>query len=239
MKTITIILLFISLMGCAAPLRMSVAPFSPPETLPNKQKVWGLVIAADLIDTPAKSERIFGTDLSATGVLPVHLIVSNTGSEEFVVDASQVYGVASGEYFPAYNLSQAARLVRESSIGTSVATQAAAGAIAGAALGAAVGAGIGHAAGDSGRGAIAGAAIGGGTGTLSGAATGASDRHTHRFRHELAVQDFGAKNIFAGDLYRGFIYLQHQSYTALRVKVTNISRRKTEVIEIPINSVGP
>lgn len=99
----------------------------------------------------------------------------------------------------------------------------------------AAGAGIGAAVGDVGAGAAGGAAVGVSSGALSGAAAGASDSYTHRFRHELAVQDFGAKNIFAGDLYRGFIYFQRQPYTMLRVKVTNISQRKVEVVEIPIS----
>ena len=67
-----------------------------------------------------------------------------------------------------------------------------------------------------------------------GAAAGASDRYTHRFRHELAIQDFGAKNIYPGDLYRGFIYFQRQPYTMIRVKDTNVSEKKTEVLEIPV-----
>src|SRR5689334_2989481 len=104
-------------LSCAAPLKTSVAPFRAPENLPNR-KIWGLIVAVDVIDTPEQSNRIFGTDLEAAGLLPVHLIVSNKGSEEYVVDASQVFGAAKGEYFPAYTLSQAAQLVRESSIGT-------------------------------------------------------------------------------------------------------------------------
>ena len=223
-----------TLISCAAPLRTSVAPFRSPETLPNNMKVWDLIVGVDVIDTPEKSNRIFGTDLATAGLLPVHLIVSNKGSEEYVVDASQVFGIAKGEYFPAYTLSQAAQLVRDSSIGTTIAAQAALGALAVGAVGAAMGAGIGQAVGDPAAGAIGGAAVGTSTGALHGAAAGASDSYTHRFRHELAVQDFGAKNIFAGDLYRGFIYFQRQPYTVLRVKVTNISQRKTEAIEIPI-----
>jgi len=50
------------------------------------------------------------------------------------------------------------------------------------------------------------------------------------------VQDFGAKNIYGGDLYRGFIYFQAQPYTVMRVKITNISERRSEVIEIPLQS---
>jgi hypothetical protein len=225
----------LSIVSCAAPLRTSVAPFRPPETLPNNKRVWDLIVAADVIDTPEKSNRIFGTDLAAAGLLPVHLIVANRGTEEFEIDSAQVFGVYGEEFFPAYTLSQAARLVRESSIGTTIATQAAVGSLALAAAGAAAGAGIGHAAGDAGAGAATGAALGGSVGALSGAAAGASDSYIHRFRHELAVQDFGAKNIFAGDVYRGFIYFQRQPYKMLRIKVTNISQRKTEVIEVLVD----
>ena len=232
MRLISLLLL---LAGCATPLRTSVAPFRPPESLPNAKRAWDLIIAADVLDTAEKSARVFGTDLAAADILPVHLIVSNKGAQEFEVDAAQIFGIAAGEYYPAFNLSQAAQRVRESSIGTTVAAQAAVGALAMAAAGAAVGAGIGHAAGgNAGLGAATGAAVGGGTGALGGAAAGASDRYTHRFRYELAIQDFGARNIYSGDMYQGFIYFQRQPYTAIRVKVTNVSERKSETIEIPV-----
>ncbi len=234
MRKFSLIFALVLLAGCARPLRTSVAPFRPPESLPNSRTLWDLVIAADVLDTPEKSARVFGTDLGAADILPVHLVVSNKGSQEFEIDASQVFGIFAGEYYPAFNLSQAAQRVRESSIGTTVAAQAAVGALALAAAGAAVGAGAGRASGNAGAGAAAGAAVGGGLGAAGGAAAGASDSYTHRFRHELAVQDFGARNIYAGDLYRGFIYFQYQPYTALRVKVRNISERKTEIIEIPV-----
>jgi hypothetical protein len=223
--------------GCAAPLRTSVAPFRPPGQLPNAQKVWQLVIAADVLDTPEKSARVFGTDLAAADILPVQLIIENKGHQEYEIDAAQIFGAAAGEYYPAFNLSQAAQRVRESSIGTTVVGQAVLGALAGAAAGAAIGAAVGSAGGDSGQGAAAGAAIGGAVGGTSGAAAGASDRYTHQFRHELAAQDFGDRVIFSGDLHQGFIYLQVQPYTVLRVKVTNISERTTRVVEIPVTVV--
>jgi len=220
--------------GCAAPLRTSVAPFRPPESMPNAKTVGSLVVAADIIDTEDKSKRIFGTNLAAADILPIHLLVSNKGTDEFEIDSSQIFAVSQGEYFPAYTLSQAALRVRESSIGTTVAAQAALGALVLGAAGAAAGAGIGRAAGNTGAGAAAGAAVGSTSGAVAGAAAGASDSYTNRFRHELAVQDFGARNIFPGDLQRGFIYFQRQPYTSLRIKVTNVSQRKAEIIEVLI-----
>lgn len=151
-RLIAMLLTFIFLVGCAAPLRTSVAPFYSPELLPNAQTVWQLVIAADVLDTPEKSERVFGPDLAAADVLPVQVIVKNRGSQEYEIDAAQIYGVFSREYYPAFNLAQAAQRIRESSIGTTVAAQATLGALAGAAAGAAIGAAAGGAVGDAGRG---------------------------------------------------------------------------------------
>jgi hypothetical protein len=142
--------------------------------------------------------------------------------------------VAGGEYFPAFNLTQAAERVRGSSIGTTVATQAAVGALVVGAAGLQRAPASALPPGIRALGAGAGAAVGASSGALGGAAAGASDSYTHRFRHELAVQDFGAKNIYPGDLYRGFIYFQRQPYTTIRVKVTNLSERKTQVIEVPV-----
>lgn len=233
MKIQKMCLVILFLVGCAAPLRTSVAPFHLPNQIPHK-RIWQLTIATEVLDTQGKSESVFGTDLSVANILPVHLIVENTGNGEYEIDASQIFAIVEDMYYPAFNLDQAAKLVRESSIGTTVAGQAILGAIAGAVAGAAVGAAAGSVAGDTGTGAAYGAAIGGSVGGVSGAVEGASDRYTRQFRHELAVQDFGDRVIFGGDLHRGFIYFQVQPYTKLRVKVTNITERKTQVIEIPI-----
>jgi hypothetical protein len=67
----------------------------------NSRKAWDLVIAVDSLDTREKSERVFGTDLAEANILPMHLIVSNKGNQEFEVDASQIFGLSSGEYYPA------------------------------------------------------------------------------------------------------------------------------------------
>jgi hypothetical protein len=220
--------------GCAAPLRTTVAPFPAPELLPNAQRLWHLVVAADLLDTPEKSVRVFGTNLATADILPVQVVVKNTGTQEYEINAAQIYGIAGLEYFPAFNLNQAAQRIRESSIGTTVATQAVLGALAGAAAGAAIGVAAGAAAGDTGGVAASGAAIGGAVGVTGGAAAGASDHYTHQFRHELAVQDFGDRVVFPGDLLQGFIYFQVQPYRAIRIKVTNITERVTQEIELPV-----
>lgn len=234
MKVLSICLFVPMLIGCAAPLKTSVAPFKPPDQISNAQRIWDLVIAVEVLDSPSESEKVFGTDLYQAEILPVQLVVHNVGGYEYEIDSSQIFGFSEGEFYPAFTLNQAAKHVRESSIGTTVVTNAVVGAAATAAAGAAIGAAAGQAAGDAGSGAASGAAIGGAVGASAGAAGGASDSYTHQFRHELASQDFGNRVIFGGDLQQGFIYFQFQPYSMLRVKVTNISQRETKTIEIPL-----
>lgn len=110
------------------------------------QVVEGLEIAVVPIDTEARSKEVFGTDLKSANILPVHLLVKNTGRREFEINHTQIFGVTGdGQYTTAYTLNRAAQRVRQSSIGTTAVT----GAVAGAVLGAAVGAGLGAAAGAS------------------------------------------------------------------------------------------
>lgn len=135
--TITLLLLGV---GCAAPLRTTVAPFRLPDSYPSFTRIEGLELAVDPVDTEEQSARIFGTDLRSADVLPLHLIIKNGGSHEFEINAAQIFGIsAAGEFAGAYTLQQASQRVRESSIGTTAATGLAVGALTGAAAGAAIG----------------------------------------------------------------------------------------------------
>jgi len=84
-------------------VRRGCEPVSPRfvhRSFPIAQTLGGHVVAADLLDTREKSKRVFGTDLAAADILPVQLVVKNTGSQEYEIDAAQVYGMTQIEYFP-------------------------------------------------------------------------------------------------------------------------------------------
>lgn len=221
--------------GCAAPLRTTVAPFRPPESYPSSTQIEGLVLAVDPVDTEEHSTRIFGTDLRSAEILPLHLIVRNTGSHEFEINAAQIFGITTGgEFAGAYTLQQASQQVRESSIGTTAATGLAVGALAGAAAGAAIGAAAGG-----GEGAATGAAVGGAVGGVGGVAEGTSDTITHRFKRELAAHDFGDRVIAPGNIEHGFVYLKWQPYTSIRIKVFDITTNKVHEIHLPLTIRRP
>ncbi len=56
--------------ACSAPLKTSVAPLQMPATYPSSVQWEGLELAIDPIDTPSKSQPIFGTDMWEATVLP-------------------------------------------------------------------------------------------------------------------------------------------------------------------------
>lgn len=221
--------------GCAAPLRTTVAPFRLPESYPSSIQIEGLALAVDPIDTEEQSTRSFGTDLRIADVLPLHLIARNSGSHEFEINAAQIFGITTGgEFAGAYTLHQASQQVRDSSIGTTAATGLAMGALAGAAAGAAIGAAAGG-----GEGAATGAAIGGAVGGAGGVAEGTSDTITHRYKRELAAQDFGDRVIAPGNIEHGFVYLKWQPYTSIRIKVFDITTNKVHEIQLPVTIRRP
>lgn len=221
--------------GCAAPLRTTVAPFRLPESYPSSIQIEGLALAVDPVDIEEQSTRSFGTDLRTADVLPLHLIVRNSGSHEFEINAAQIFGITTGgEFAGAYTLHQASQQVRDSSIGTTAATGLAMGALAGAAAGAAIGAAAGG-----GEGAATGAAVGGAVGGAGGVAEGTSDIITHRYKRELAAQDFGDRVIAPGNIEHGFVYLKWQPYTSIRIKVFDITTNKVHEIRLPVTIRRP
>ncbi len=222
--------------GCAAPLKTDTVSFNSPSSYHNKQEIDGLQIAVVPIDSVEKSKEIFGTDLKAADVLPVHLIVQNSGSKEFEINHQQIFGVTSdGKYTVAYTLNKTAEHVRQSSIGSTAVAGAVAGTLAGAAIGAGIGAGVGYAGGNASRGAATGAIIGGTTGAAAGTAEGLSDSFTVKFKQELANLAFEDRVIFPGDIQQGFIYLKWEYYNRIRMKVLNITDNKIQELMFDVS----
>lgn len=235
-KIILISFLFSILISCASPLKTDTVTFLPPSSYPNFQTINGLQIVAIPIVSKMKLKEIFGTDLNAANILPIHLIVQNNGKNEFEINSQQIFGISpTGEYTVAYNLNKAAEHVRSSSIGTTAVTEAVAGAVVGAAAGAAIGAGIGHASGDTSTGAESGAIVGGTMGATSGSAAGLSDSFTIRFKEELANLAFEDQVVYPGEIKQGFVYMKWKNYNKIRVKIFDITSNKTEIREFNIS----
>ncbi|MDD2219262.1 MAG: hypothetical protein PHO79_01190 [Desulfoplanes sp.] len=234
-KIFTLICSALLIVACAPPMKVEDVSFIPPSSIQGCQNLEGLEIAVEPIDSLHESENIFHTDLKEAQVLPVHIIVQNTGNKEFEINHQQMFGILpNGRYQVAFTLDNAANKIRNSSIGTTAVTQTVAGAALGAAVGAGVGAGIGYAAGDTGTGAGAGAIIGGTTGAVAGLGDGVSDRWTFEFKKQLTTHAFQDRVIYPGDIQQGFIYLRWNKYKKLRMKIFNISDNTTKEMVFPM-----
>jgi hypothetical protein len=90
-----------------------------------------------------------------------------------------------------------------------------------------------------GEGAGTGAAVGGVVGGTTGGAEGASDSITHRFRRELAAQDFGDRVVRPGHIEHGFLYMKWAPYQSVRVLLFDITTNRREELNIPISIARP
>lgn len=237
MKKVRLLILaffVLTVVGCAAPMKVQDVSFTPPEAIPGHLNVDGLMIAAVPIDSLERSNAIFHTDLKDAEVLPVQIIVRNTGKNEIEINHQQIYGITPyGDYQVAFTLDSAATNIRSSSIGRTAVAQTVAGAVVGTVVGVGIGAGIGAAAGDTGTGAQAGAIIGGTAGAASGLAKGMSDRWTFEFKKQLTIHAFEDRVIYPGDIQQGFIYLRWQPYSQLRIKLFDITKNTTHEVVFP------
>lgn len=229
-------IVYILVSSCAAPLKTSTVSFKTPSSYPNYHELDGLHIAINPLVDKKDCESVFGTDLREAEILPVQIIVHNTGRKEYEIDDQQVFGVEpNGVFTQSYSIVAGAEKVRASSIGTTVATGATVGALLGAAMGASLGAAAGSATGDAGAGAAAGAALGGATGAVAGTGAGMSDVFTLRFKRELAQVAFGDRAIYPGDIHQGFVYLPWKHYSHIRLKVLNVTDNSVIELKFPIH----
>lgn len=216
-------------------LEVSDVPFMLPENMRGHQDYEGLVVAVVPIATSEHSNRIFGFDMKEAGVLPVQVVMHNTGTKSFVITARQFFGITyEGTYHSALSAGAVGYRIKDVSVGSNVATQATVQGFWGAALGAGVGAGVGLLTGDLGSGAATGAIIGGGAGVLSGVGDGLSDDWTEKYKQQLAGQTLGNSDLHPGDIRSGFIYLPSKGYCKLRVKLFNVTANRMKEMFFPL-----
>ncbi|OGW35172.1 MAG: hypothetical protein A2010_04900 [Nitrospirae bacterium GWD2_57_9] len=84
-KLLVILFMAVGIAACAS----SHAPVQPPlrdaDLYPGAQTEAGLSIAVDEIRDPDRVRHYFGSDLTRDGILPVNVVISNRGEDEFLV----------------------------------------------------------------------------------------------------------------------------------------------------------
>lgn len=90
MKKILLILLLAAGTACTASHPPAQPPLRDADLYPGSQSIAGLSIAVDEIRDPERVRNYFGSDLTRDGILPVNVVLSNRGDDEFLVRPSDI-----------------------------------------------------------------------------------------------------------------------------------------------------
>ncbi|HOX54149.1 MAG TPA: hypothetical protein PLC32_01715 [Candidatus Omnitrophota bacterium] len=212
------------LIGCAT-MKNKPTSFLAPENNPHRVNYNGAIIACETLDTAEASKKQFNIDFNAKKILPVRLIVRNSGQQDIRIISSQVFGVlADGSFYNALTLDQSLQDIGLLENVKGSARGAAVGSLVGATAGAAGGAIFGKNSSST----ATGAAIGGVAGAVIGGAGGKESIATYldREMQDLAWVD---RVVFPGYIMNGFIFLPKADYQKIELGILNSANKMERV----------
>lgn len=214
--------LFLSLMvGCSTYKSQEVS-FKPPTAYAGMQMVAGAQVAAEAFSDPARAKEIFGFDIRGAGLMPVQVVIDNTGTSGLDIVPAQTFLVdASGSYWNLLDNRTAYQRLEKNSDYADIARGAGKGSFLGAAGGAIIGAAIGIVSGENvGSAAAKGAALGAAGGAVIGGAQGGSSGDAGRqISRDLASKQLENRTIRAGSLGRGFLFFPGEATSAKELRI--------------------
>ncbi len=86
-----LLLVALSLVGCATAYQARPLPFKLPERHPNAVQVDGLTVAAEAFDRRAAAARAFGFDVLGAGLLPVQVVFDHRGERPVRIEPGQTF----------------------------------------------------------------------------------------------------------------------------------------------------
>jgi hypothetical protein len=231
---IVVISLFLTVFGCT-PYKSQEVSFRHPSAYPGMQSVAGALIAAESFNDRTLARQAFGFDIRGAGLLPVQIVVDNTGPEALLLVPDQTFLVdVQGGMWNLLDSRTAYQRLESSTEFAAIAKEAGRGSVLGAAGGALVGAAVGIVTGSNvlealGKGAAVGAA---GGAVLGGAGSTLSDEPGRQISRDLATKQLENKAIQSGDLARGFLFFPTEAGTAsqLRLQIRETGTGKTHTL---------
>jgi hypothetical protein len=226
-----VLVLFLILPGCTS-YHSQAVPFRPPAAYPGMQVVAGAQVAAEAYADSDKAKKAFGFDIRKAGLLPVQVVVDNTGNRSLEVVPGQTFLVdAAGGYWNLLDRRTAYDRVEGSSEYARIAKGAGEKSVIGAAGGAIVGAAIGILTGENvGEALGKGAAVGAAGGALyGGAKAGTSGEEERRISRDLANKTLENRVVKPGILGRGFLFFPGEADSARSLR---LQLRDTETGEL-------
>lgn len=208
--------------GCTT-YKTQFAGFRPPEGYANNQVIDSISIGGEAYVNQNDAEKAFGFDIKGAGVLPVQMVMNNSGTTGVEVVASQTFLVDdSGSYWNLVPTGVAIeRLEKSTQMAAYFGKGAGGGALLGAAAGSVLGAAIGIVSGTNvgsamGKGAALGAA---GGAVIGGTKEGTSPKREARITDDLREKSLEGKEIPAGHLANGFLFFPGEVQSAKELRL--------------------
>ncbi len=217
------------------PYKSRVVPFRAPSAYSNMQIVAGAQVAAEAYADPGKAKNVFGFNIRKAGLLPVQVVIDNTGSRDLRVVPGQTFLVDDqGNMWNLLDRGTAYQRVESSSEFATIAKGAGKGSVLGAAGGAILGAAIGILTGENvgealGKGAAVGAA---GGAVIGGTQAGSSEEPGWQISRDLANKELQNRAIRPGILGRGFLFFPGEAPSAgmLRLQLVETGTEKAHTV---------
>lgn len=89
-RTLIAVFLAVVLAACARSYQVVSLPQHEADLYPVAQRQGGIAVAIDAMRDPARANRYFGADLLKEGILPVSVVVSNSGKHRVLVKPSDI-----------------------------------------------------------------------------------------------------------------------------------------------------
>ncbi|WP_432821109.1 hypothetical protein [Trichloromonas sp.] len=218
---LALLLLAFTAVSCSTYKSQEVS-FKPPSAYQGMQMVAGAQVAAEAYADKSVARDVFGFDIRGAGLLPVQVIVDNTGIHGLDIVPGQTFLIdAGGSYWNVLdNRTTYQRLEKSSEYGE-IARGAGKGSLLGAAGGAIIGAAIGIVSGENVGNAVAKGAARGAAGgaVIGGAQSGSSGEAGRQISRDLANKQMDNKTIAAGTLGRGFLFFPAEATSAKELRV--------------------
>jgi hypothetical protein len=225
------------LTSCSTAYKSQEVSFRYPTSYNFSQDISGAKVAVEAFADKDRAKKTFGFDIIGAGVLPVQIVIDDTGIHRLEVIPTQTFLIDDqGRMWNILNNVQAYERLEKSSEFTNIAKSSGTGAALGAAGGALVGAAIGILSGrDVGGAMLKGAGAGAAGGALIGGAQGLNtDEVSEKISSDLTSKQLKNRPIEPGTLARGFMFFPAEASGArqlrLQLKETDTGRIHTATL---------
>lgn len=241
MAILSVFLLIAGLfVSCSTAYKSQEVSFRYPTSYNFSQDIAGAKVAVEAFADKDRAKKAFGFDIIGAGVLPVQIVIDDTGIHRLEVVPAQTFLIDDqGRMWNILDIDKAYERLEKSSEFTNIAKSSGTGAAIGAAGGALVGAAIGILSGrDIGGNILKGAGAGAAGGALIGGAQGFNtDDVSAKISSDLTNKQLKNRPIEPGTLARGFMFFPAEASGArqLRLQLKEIDTGRIHTATLIVN----